>query len=180
MLRTIENALNTINAPIARWTANIAGILLLVMTAIVVIQVAFRYVLNTPLGWTDESSRFLMIYMTYLCLPIIYLDDRNIAMTFITDKIKGTRIYEFLMVIAHLVSLVLFGVWIYFGFIFFQTGSVMADSLPIPMYCVYIIPPVMLAISCLFALQKLCHALHNLIHFDSTANKHKLATEVAE
>lgn len=166
MLKAIERTLNTINAPIARWTANIAGFFLLVMTAIVVIQVGFRYLLNTPLGWTDESSRFLMIYMTYLCLPIIYLDDRNIAMTFITDKLKGTRVFEFLMVITHIASLCLFVIWIYFGYNFFQTGSVMADSLPIPMYTIYAIPPVMLAISCSFALQKLAGSLHKLIHFN--------------
>jgi TRAP-type C4-dicarboxylate transport system permease small subunit len=166
MLKAIERALNTINAPIARWTANIAGFFLLVMTVIVIVQVAFRYLLNTPLGWTDESSRFLMIYMTYLCLPIIYLEDKNIAMTFVTDKLKHTRVFELLMVFAHIASLALFVIWIYFGYSFFQTGSVMADSLPIPMYVIYIIPPVMLAISCSFALQKLAGSLHKLIHFN--------------
>lgn len=179
MLKAMENALNTINAPIARWTANLAGFFLLVMTVVVLIQVAFRYILNTPLGWTDESSRFLMIYMTYLCLPIIYLDERNIAMTFVTDKLRGTRIYEVLMVVAHVASLALFAVWINFGYAFYKTGSVMADSLPIPMYVVYAIPPIMLAISCSFALQKLLGALHNLIHFKPADHKAQ-AVEAAE
>ncbi|MBY6198187.1 TRAP transporter small permease [Vibrio hangzhouensis] len=179
MLKAMENALNTINAPIARWTANLAGFFLLVMTVIVLIQVAFRYILNTPLGWTDESSRFLMIYMTYLCLPIIYLDERNIAMTFVTDKLRGTRVYEFLMVVAHIASLVLFAVWIYFGYAFYQTGSVMADSLPIPMFVVYAVPPLMLALSCSFAMQKLFGALHNLVHFNPADHKTS-AVEAAE
>ncbi|MDG3085957.1 TRAP transporter small permease [Vibrio hannami] len=178
MLKAIERALNTVNAPIARWTANIAGFFLLVMTVIVIVQVAFRYLLNTPLGWTDESSRFLMIYMTYLCLPIIYLDDKNIAMTFVTDKLKGTRVFELLMVVAHIASLLLFAVWIYFGYAFYQTGSVMADSLPIPMYTIYAVPPVMLAISCSFALQKLAGALHKLIYFNE--EQKKVAAQAAE
>ncbi|MBM7037056.1 TRAP transporter small permease [Vibrio ulleungensis] len=162
MFKQLESALNIINKPIAAVTSQLAGLLLFAMTVIVLIQIAFRYVLNMPLSWTDESSRFLMIYMTYLCLPIIYLDDRNIAMTFITDKLQGTRLYELLMLFAHLTALILFGFWIYFGLAFLKSGSVMADSLPIPMYVVYAVPPVMLAVSCSFALQKLFGSIHRL------------------
>ena len=165
MLKGIERALNKMNAPIAKAGAELSGILLLIMTAIVLLQVGCRYILNIPLSWTDESSRFLMIYMTYLCLPIVYLNDQNIAMTFITDKFKAMRIYHLFMIVAHVASLILFAIWIYYGWMFFQTGSVMADSVPIPMYVIYIIPPVMLAISCLFALQKLLGSIDAFIHF---------------
>ncbi|GLO62691.1 hypothetical protein MACH09_31990 [Vibrio sp. MACH09] len=176
MFKGIENALNKINAPIANFAAQVSGILLLVMTVIVLLQVGCRYILNIPLSWTDESSRFLMIYMTYLCLPIVYLRDQNIAMTFVTDKFKNLRVYHVFMMIAHIAALILFAIWIYYGYIFFQTGGVMADSLPIPMYAIYIIPPVMLAISSLTALEKLAASVHNFIHF---ADQRKLA-EVAE
>ncbi|MBM7037966.1 TRAP transporter small permease [Vibrio ulleungensis] len=179
MLKAIENALHTINAPVARWTAQIAGFMLFVMTLIVLLQVACRYILNIPLSWTDESSRFLMIYMTYLCLPLIYLQDRNIAMTFITDKLKGTRVFELLMIVAHICAIVLFVVWIYFGYNFFKTGSVMADSIPIPMYVVYAMPPIMLFISCFAALEKLAGSLHNLIHFNAYKES-LIAAEAAE
>lgn len=165
MFKGIEKALNKVNAPIANFTAQFSGILLLIMTVIVLLQVAFRYVLNIPLGWTDESSRFLMIYMTYLCLPIVYLRDQNIAMTFVTDKFKNMRIYHVFLMVAHVAALVLFTVWIYYGWSFYKTGGVMADSLPIPMYVIYIIPPVMLALSCLTALEKLAASVHNFIHY---------------
>ncbi len=165
MFKSIENALNKINAPIANFTAQLSGILLLVMTAIVLLQVGCRYILNIPLSWTDESSRFLMIYMTYLCLPIVYLRDQNIAMTFITDKFKDMRVYHIFMIVAHVAALILFTIWIYYGYIFFTTGGVMADSVPIPMYTIYIIPPVMLALSCLTAFEKLAASIHNFIHF---------------
>ena len=165
MFKGIENALNKINAPIATFTAQFSGILLLIMTAIVLLQVGCRYIFNIPLSWTDESSRFLMIYMTYLCLPIVYLRDQNIAMTFITDKLKNKRVYHVFMIVAHIAALILFAIWIYYGYAFYKTGGVMADSLPIPMYTIYIIPPVMLALSCLTALEKLAASFHNLIHF---------------
>jgi TRAP-type C4-dicarboxylate transport system permease small subunit len=172
MLNGIERALNKINAPIAKLGANISGLLLLIMTVIVLLQVGCRYILNIPLSWTDETSRFLMIYMTYLCLPIVYLDDKNIAMTFLTDKLKGKRIHSLFLVIAHIASLILFVIWIYYGWMFYQTGGVMADSIPIPMYVIYIIPPVMLAISCSFALQKLVASIDAFINFDKEAVLH--------
>jgi TRAP-type C4-dicarboxylate transport system permease small subunit len=165
MLKAIERAMNKINAPIAKVGAQISGMLLLIMTVIVLLQVGCRYILNIPLSWTDETSRFLMIYMTYLCLPIVYLNDQNIAMTFITDKFKGKRIYNLFMIIAHVASLILFTIWIYYGWTFFKTGSVMADSVPIPMYVIYIIPPVMMSISCLFAIQKLIGSVDAFINF---------------
>ncbi len=58
MFKGIENALNKINAPIANFAAQVSGILLLVMTVIVLLQVGCRYILNIPLSWTDEFISF--------------------------------------------------------------------------------------------------------------------------
>ncbi|WP_061019649.1 TRAP transporter small permease [Vibrio splendidus] len=156
MLRAIEKALNTITTPLAKLLRHTAGILLLLMTVIVVAQVLFRYVFNVPLSWTDESSRFLMIYMTYLCLPFVYLTDKNIAMTFVTEIVekKSPRFFALLSLLGHIAAILVFSVWIKFGWTFFNTGSVMADSLPIQMYFVYIAPPVMMVVTMLYALQK--------------------------
>lgn len=177
MFKGIEKALHKINAPIANFAAQFSGILLLIMTAIVLLQVGCRYILNIPLSWTDETSRFLMIYMTYLCLPIVYLRDQNIAMTFVTDKFRHMRVFHLFMIVAHIAALLLFAVWIYYGYLFFKTGSVMADSLPIPMYAIYIIPPVMLALSSVSALEKLAAEIHNFAHF---SDEKKTLAEVAE
>ncbi len=165
MLRMIEKALNTVTTPISKVLRHVAGILLLVMTVIVVAQVLFRYVLNIPLSWTDESSRFLMIYMTYLCLPFVYLTDKNIAMTFVTEIVekKAPRAYSALTLVGHITAIIVFAVWIKFGMNFFQTGSVMADSLPIPMYFVYIIPPVMMSVTILYAVQKCIASLRGVL-----------------
>lgn len=165
MLRTIENALNSLTTPLAKGLRHAAGILLLVMTLIVVVQVLFRYLFNIPLSWTDESSRFLMIYMTYLCLPFVYLADKNIAMTFVTEMVekKMPRLFALFSLLGHIAAILVFAVWIYFGWNFYQTGSVMADSLPIPMYCIYIAPPVMMAVTILYALQKSIAAIRGIL-----------------
>lgn len=165
MLRTIEKALNTVTTPLAKVLRHVAGILLLVMTVMVVAQVLFRYVFNVPLSWTDEAARFLMIYMTYLCLPFVYLADKNIAMTFVTEILekKVPRVFAFFCLVGHVSAIIVFAVWIKFGWNFFNTGSVMADSLPISMYVIYIIPPVMMAVTSVYALQKGIQAIRGML-----------------
>ena len=165
VLKTIEKALNTVTTPVAKLLRHVAGVLLLVMTVMVVAQVLFRYVFNVPLSWTDETSRFLMIYMTYLCLPFVYLADKNIAMTFVTEIVekKAPRLYALFGLVAHISAILVFAVWIKFGWNFYNTGSVMADSLPIPMYFIYVIPPVMMTVTCVYALQKCIQSIRGML-----------------
>ncbi|WP_443090243.1 TRAP transporter small permease [Basfia succiniciproducens] len=166
-LKQIELLLSKINTPIANAGRLIGGALLAVMTAIVLVQVFCRYLFQSPLSWTDELSCYLMIYMTYLCMPLIYLEDKNIAMTFLTEKIQGTRISHLLLFFVHILALILFIVWIYFGWQFFLKGNVMANSLPIKMYYVYIAPPLFFSITCLSILQKIVSELNKFVNYQS-------------
>lgn len=165
LLERVELLLNKVNAPIANIGRLIGGALLVAMTIIVLMQVFCRYIFQSPLSWTDELSCYLMIYMTYLSMPLIYLEDRNIAMTFLTEKIQGTRVSHLLLFFVHIVALVLFVVWIYFGWLFFLKGNVMANSLPFKMYYVYIIPPLLFSITCLSIFQKMISELNKFIHY---------------
>ena len=79
LLNKIESLLAKIKEPIARTGERVGGILLAIMTVIVLLQVFYRYLLGAPLNWTDELSCYLMIYMTYLCMPLVYLRDKNIT-----------------------------------------------------------------------------------------------------
>ena len=168
-LQKIEILLSKINTPIANFGRCIGGGLLIIMTTIVLIQVFCRYLFQSPLSWTDELSCYLMIYMTYLCMPLIYLEDRNIAMTFLTEKIEGKKISHLLLLCVHILALLLFVVWIYFGWLFFLKGNVMANSLPFKMYYVYIIPPLSFGITCLSIVQKIISELNKFIHYQAQA-----------
>jgi len=50
----------------------IAGVCLGAMTSVVLLQVFCRYVLNAPLSWPEEASRFMMVWMTFLVAPFAY------------------------------------------------------------------------------------------------------------
>ncbi|KGQ71492.1 C4-dicarboxylate ABC transporter permease [Chelonobacter oris] len=168
MLKDIELFLSKINTPIARFGKLAAGLLLIIMTIIVLFQVVFRYIFNNPIGWSDELSCYLMIYMTYLCMPFIYLKDKNIAMTFLLEKTKENKLYHILMIFIHIVALATILVWIYFGWNFFLRGNVMANSLPFKMYYVYIAPPLLFSITIFAVLQKIISAFNNCMNFNSS------------
>lgn len=105
-------------------------------------------------------------------MPFIYLKDRNIAMTFLLEKTKESRLFHILMVFIHVFALMTILVWIYFGWNFFLRGNVMANSLPFKMYYVYIAPPLLFSITILMVLQKIISAFNDCIDFkDSNQSK---------
>ena len=61
--------LNTVILKIGR---QLAWIAIGLMVIIILIQVFFRYGLNSALPWPDEAARFLMLWMTGLIAPSAY------------------------------------------------------------------------------------------------------------
>ena len=42
------------------------GVLMLALTAVVLLQVLFRYVLELPLTWSDEAARHLLVWLSFM------------------------------------------------------------------------------------------------------------------
>lgn len=68
----------------------IVTVMFAVSVILVVAQVIWRYLLNDPITWTNQISRALFCWMTYLGIPILF--NRNILMSFdlVQNSIKGT------------------------------------------------------------------------------------------
>jgi TRAP-type C4-dicarboxylate transport system permease small subunit len=58
--------LQKIDRVVARWERGTAVALLAVTVAIVVLQVFYRYVLNSSLSWSEEAARYLFIWAALL------------------------------------------------------------------------------------------------------------------
>lgn len=63
-------------------------ILLFASVVIVVMQIIWRKILGDPLSWTDQTARFLFVWMTMLGIPVLF--NRNILMSFdlVQDKLS--------------------------------------------------------------------------------------------
>lgn len=66
------NFLERVNTFFLRIGRQFAWIAIFLMVVVIMIQVFFRYVLNSALPWPDEVARFLMLWMTGLIAPSAY------------------------------------------------------------------------------------------------------------
>ena len=82
MLRIVERAID------AAAIAAFCGIFLCVL-----VQVVFRYALNSPLTWSEELARYLFIWCAFLGWIVASRRNSHLAMTFVVDRFpRGGRI----------------------------------------------------------------------------------------
>lgn len=62
-------------------------ILSIVMTASVLAGVFFRYVLRSPLGWSEELSRYIMIWMALLSVALCIWRQEHVGVTMFIKKL---------------------------------------------------------------------------------------------
>ena len=76
-----------------------------VMVAIVVVtfgQVVFRYALESPLSWSDEAARFLLMWLAMLAAAYGFKKKSHFALVFVVGRFEG----RFKKAIGLLVTLV--------------------------------------------------------------------------
>jgi TRAP-type C4-dicarboxylate transport system permease small subunit len=57
------------------------------MTAIVLLGVLFRYVFLSPLGWTEEAARYLMIWAASLAVSMGIVKGEHVGITFLVKRL---------------------------------------------------------------------------------------------
>lgn len=85
---------------IGRWVSIVA---IALMVVAILVQVFFRYVLNSALPWPDEAARFMMLWMTGLMAPMAYRRGGFVAINLAIEampKSLGAIISLILLVIS--------------------------------------------------------------------------------
>lgn len=67
-----------------------------IMFLSVMAGVISRYILKSPLFWTDELSRYLMIYMVFFGSALSFRAEKHPSLTFLIDKLpkKARMIWD--------------------------------------------------------------------------------------
>ena len=145
---------------INEWIVKIYGTVSLIfvafMTIIIAIQVFYRYVLNIGLVWTDESARFLCIWVCMLGSAILIFEDEHIKITLFEDTFPAFR--RPFQLIQRILILVYAGFMIYLAIDCLGLAAAAASSpaMKAPMILVYIVYP-------LFAVAAFIHAVWHLV-----------------
>ncbi|MEQ3551647.1 TRAP transporter small permease [Pseudonocardia nematodicida] len=115
----------------------VACALLLGVLAAVLLQVVTRYVFGTPLSWTEEIARFLLVWLTFVAAGYVMSRRLHIVVDLLVDRLgaRGSRAVD---VFAALVVLVTSATMAIAG-AGFAAGSValLAPATSLPLTVVY-------------------------------------------
>ena len=132
----------------------IVGVLAVIMMA----SVFWRYALNNALPWSEEVSKYLMVWLTFLGAPIALRHASHISIDLLLKAFppRGQQLFHFLI---NLIIIVTMGIVFWKGIGFAQLGArQVASSINFSMLYMYVAVPVGAALTCLVAIE---HALRS-------------------
>ena len=95
MDRSLDSAHGAVDSPLARLTRCldrgvcwICVALFVAILVIMVLQVTFRYVLATPLTWTEELARYCYIWACWLGAPVALRRGNHITIAVVSDRLS--------------------------------------------------------------------------------------------
>ncbi|APX92725.1 C4-dicarboxylate ABC transporter permease [Halomonas sp. 1513] len=150
-LQRFERAVDAVIQPLV-----FAGMAALIAT--ITLQIVSR-VLFSAVGWTEEVSRFLLIWITFLGATLAFQRGRHIAVTFVVEALprrlqRLARIAALLVALGFMIALVVIG-YQYMHAQSFQRSA----SLRLSMTYIYAVIPLASALMSWYALVDLVEAL---------------------
>ena len=119
-------------------------IMMMVMVILIFTQVFTRYVMSDSLGWTEEASRYLFIWLIFLSIGIAFVDKKHISIDILTDlfpKAIQKIIFQLSYIILIGLSIFLFNEGINLVENLQNFGQ-KSSTLQIPMWMIYLSLPV--------------------------------------
>ncbi|MFF5995888.1 TRAP transporter small permease [Lysinibacillus sp. KU-BSD001] len=108
----------------------------------VLCQILFRLVLNQPLAWTEELSRYSLIWITFLGAAYALSKRAHIGMELLVERVRG-MLKTIMIVLAGIISMMFFFIMIKEGITLSnQVMNQPSPVLQIPMGLVYAVVPI--------------------------------------
>ncbi len=85
------------------------------MVVFVCMQVFWRYVLRSPLSWSEELSKYFFSGVTLFGAAVLFRESKHINMTLLSDLFKNPRLTNILNLVSQIVCLVFLVVVIWYG-----------------------------------------------------------------
>jgi TRAP-type C4-dicarboxylate transport system permease small subunit len=101
------------------------AILFGVMTIVVIVGVFFRYVVNSPLSWTEEVSRYLMIWGASVGISLGLRAEEHVGLTVVLDAIKSRPVRMVFHTVIYLLVLGFVGVMFFYSLAMTRDGKFM-------------------------------------------------------
>lgn len=133
------------------------------ITLCMLLQVFMRHVIGESLSWSEESIRFVFIWMIFMGFGIGVRENRHISILVVRNAVPD-RMKTALCLVANMAFLGYSCFMVYFGIDVVHSFTEMGQTSPalgIPMALVYLAAPVGFSITILRLAQSTCRLLKN-------------------
>lgn len=159
----------------ANFERAIIALILAVLVTILAAQVVFRYAVGSPLVWSEELARYLLVWCTFIGVSLAVREGRNISVDLL-PVICGTRSLKAFALLALLGSMVFFALMVWYSVPLTQRIAKIGQASPglgLQMWLVYAAVPVGMGMAFLRALQALWQILrHGTVPGQDPAEDH--------
>lgn len=138
-------------AAVAKTGLTVSILLLFAITLLVAGQVLMRNVFSIGLPWADELARWFGIALIYFCIPHLLLHGQHIAVTLLSDRLKGY--WRMAVLLLAELSVAVFAVLSLFAFAAFldRAAKFTTPALNMPNIIFYLPPLIGVALLALIA-----------------------------
>lgn len=106
------------------------------------LQIFFRYVLRSPLIWTDELARFGVIWLTFVSAAFVAARQGHVAIEFM-DQLLGPRRVRYVKILARILVLVTCAIMVAGSYAPVEmAGRRMSTALGVPLWVPAVAAPV--------------------------------------
>jgi TRAP-type C4-dicarboxylate transport system permease small subunit len=137
------------------------GLLILTMVGMVFftsIQIIAR-VFFDALTWSEEVTRYLLVWSTFIGAGCVYKRGGHINVSFIQDKFKG-KANNYVKILVHLICIAFFIIAVYYGVLYMmKQGAQSSPALGIRMNLMYMSIPLGCGVMLLHALNAVSEIL---------------------
>lgn len=123
------------------------------LAVILIAAVFYRYALNNAIAWSEEASKYLMVWLTFLGAPIALRNAAHINIDLLI-KLFPPRGRQAFYLAINLVIIVTMGILLWKGWEFAELGArQVASSFNVSMVWMYVAVPIGSALTCLVAIE---------------------------
>lgn len=140
--------LKKILTPVSNALDKLCSVLIVIMLGLMVLITGAQIICRTwftALTWSDEVTRYLLIWSTFLGASVVYRHSGHISVTIVQDAVPP-RLSKILRVAVHVICFVLFTVLLYFSCTYCMKLNKTATTLPIKMKYIYLCVPISMVI----------------------------------
>ena len=148
------NAIKKLLTPVSNLLDTVCSAAIVFMLGAMVIITGAQIICRTwftALSWSDEVTRYLLIWSTFLGATVVYRHNGHISVTLLQDAVSP-KLAKTLRILVHVICFVLFAVLFHYSSLYCMKLKKTATAMPVKMKYIYSCIPVSMAIMMVHAL----------------------------